>query len=129
MKPRDDEHHFSKRAEDVIAAFRRLPSDFNPAAARRPKPLGDLVEALLVKHQIGRPAPEQALRDRWPQIVGPACARDSHIARIEPGGKLLVFVGHAVVRQELFHYRQTILARIREVPGCEHIKALNLRAG
>ena len=41
----------------------------------------------------------------------------------------LVLVSHAVVRNELFHHRETILGRIRAVPGCEGVKGINLRMG
>ena len=36
---------------------------------------------------------------------------------------------HAVVRNEIFHHREEILQRLRQVPGCEALKSLNIRAG
>jgi len=41
----------------------------------------------------------------------------------------VVLARHAVVRNELFHYREEIAARIRQLPGCEHVKAINIRPG
>ena len=35
----------------------------------------------------------------------------------------------SVVRNEIFHHREEIVARIRKLPGCEAIKSLNIRAG
>ena len=43
--------------------------------------------------------------------------------------RLLVLTLHAVVRNELFHHREAIVARLRQLPGCGEIKSLNLRNG
>lgn len=123
-------HQFSKIAEDLV---RELRGGMDPEEPRRSikrptQPLAALVDQLLTKHQIGRDSPEQRIRDRWTQIVGAANASYSHPAMIERN-RLVVLASHAVVRNELFHHREAILARIREIPGCEKIKSLNLRAG
>jgi len=44
-------------------------------------------------------------------------------------GLLVVLVSHAVVRNELFLHRQSILEKLRKVPGCTAIKGLALRTG
>ncbi|MBI5769288.1 MAG: DUF721 domain-containing protein [Verrucomicrobia bacterium] len=122
-------HQFSKLAEELVGDLRGIPSDDPPRSKKRAtQPLAAVVEALLVKHQIGRPSPEQSIRDRWAEIVGAANATYSHAARIERG-RLVVFAAHAVVRNELFLHREHIVARIRQLPGCESVKSLNLRAG
>jgi hypothetical protein len=61
-------------------------------------------------------------------LVGTANAAYSHPVTIERN-RLLVLASHAVVRNELFLHRDEIVARIRELPGCAHVKSLNLRAG
>jgi hypothetical protein len=88
-----------------------------------------LVDTLRSKYGIGRPTAEQAIRDRWPAIVGPANASYSHAVRIDEGGRLLVQVSHAVVRNELFLNRSEILGRIRAVPGCGLVTRLHLVQG
>jgi hypothetical protein len=87
-----------------------------------------IIEQLLQKHQIGRESPEHTIREHWKDIVGAANASYSHPAMIERN-QLIVLAGHAVVRNELFHHRDEIVARIKKLPGCEHVKAINLRAG
>jgi hypothetical protein len=119
---------FSRAIENLIADFRGIPENRSRSRPRTARPLGELVEQLIVKHQIGRPSPEQALRDRWTEIVGAANAAYCHPVRIERG-RLLVLVSHAVVRNELFMHRDPLLKKIRAVPGCEDIRELNLRAG
>ncbi len=121
--------HFSRIAENLIGDLRGVPNE-DPARARSrsAKALTDLVEALLQKHQIGREAPEHTIRDRWREIVGGANAAYSHPAMIERN-RLVVLASHAVVRNELFHHRESIVERIRKLPGCDHVKAIILRPG
>jgi hypothetical protein len=122
-------HPFSKLAEQLVGELRRVPSDDPPRARKRAtQDLSAVVEQLLQKHQIGRESPEQTIRDRWVELVGAANAAYSHPARLERN-MLTVLAAHAVVRNELFHHRAEIVARIQKLPGCEKVKALNLRAG
>lgn len=119
----------SRLAEELVGDFRGLPFEESRRTKKRPtQPLTVLVEQLMVQHQIGRPSPEQAIRDNWVAIVGVANAQHSHAARIERN-RLLVLAAHSVVRNELFHHREEIARRIRALPGCDHVKSINLRAG
>lgn len=126
-------HAFSKLAEELVCDLRGVASDDPPRAKKRAtQPLAALIEDLLQKHQIGRSSPEQTIRDHWRELVDPnggsANASYSHPARIERN-RLIVLVPHAVVRNELFHHRTEIVARVQRLPGCAHVKSLNLRAG
>ena len=133
----DQPHQFSKLAEGLVGDLRRL-SEPQPTHTiggtkiRQIKPstqsLAALIEDLLQKNQIGRSSPEQLIREQWAEIVGSANASYSHPARIERN-MLVVLAAHAVVRNELFHHREEIVARIQKLPGCANVKALNLRAG
>ncbi len=126
----DEPKPFSYQAEKLIAALRRVPDDTPARMKKRPtKELSGLVEELMVKYQIGRDSPEQLIRDNWPELVGPANAHYSHAAQIDPRGRLTVLAGHAVVRNELFIHRKTIVQRIQKLPGCTHVRELNIRAG
>jgi len=98
-------------------------------AVKRPtQELASVIDQLMTKHQVGRPSAEQAIRDNWAEIVGAANAAYSHAVTIERN-RLVVLASHSVVRNELFHHREQIVARIRQFPGCETIKSLNLRGG
>lgn len=126
----EDPIPFSRLAEKLIGEFRGVP--FNEPARMRKRPttpLASVVEELLVKHRIGRASPEDALRERWSELVGPANASYSHAAQIDARGRVVILAAHAVVRHELFLHRQTILARIRAVPGCGHVREIIIRAG
>lgn len=125
----DVPHQFSRLAEELVADLRGLASDEPKRARKRPTvALADMVEQLLQKHQIGRAAPEYTIRDHWRELVGAANAAYSHPAMIERN-RLTVLTSHAVVRNELFHHREEIVARIRKLPGCADIRSLNLRSG
>src|SRR5215212_6271868 len=129
MTEKKEPHQFSKTAEELVGDLRRIASD-EPARAKRraTQPLATLVEQLLQKHQIGRDSPEHIIRENWPKLVGEANASYSHPAMIDRN-RLVVLARHSVVRNELFHHREEIVARIRKLPGCGHVKSLNLRPG
>ena len=122
-------HTFSKLAEELVGDLRGIPHSEPKRAKSRPtQPLATLVEQILDKHRIGRDAPEHTIRDHWAEIVGSASAAYSHPARLERN-LLTVLAAHAVVRNELFLHRDEIVARIRKLPGCSKVKAINLRVG
>lgn len=129
MPKTHEPNQFSRLAEELVGELRRVPFADPKRAKQRPtQDLAALIEDLLQKNQIGRSSPEQNIRDQWATIVGPANAAYSHPARIERN-RLVVLAAHAVVRNELFHHREAIVARIRALPGCADVKSLNLRAG
>jgi hypothetical protein len=126
----DEPPHFSRQAEKLIADLRRIPDETPARMRKRPtRDAAGLVEELLIKHQIGRASPEQTIRDHWPNVVGPANAQYSHAAMIDPRGRLAVLASHAVVRNELFLHRKLIVGKIQKLPGCAHVRELNVRAG
>ena len=117
---------FSRLAEQLVADLRRLP--YEEPARSRPRatqPLAGLMETLRQEYRLGRDAPEYTLRERWREIVGAAAAAYSHPVKLERN-MLTVVTSHAVVRNELFLHREEIIARIRQLSGCESVKALKL---
>jgi len=129
MPEKNQPHQFSRIAEELVGDLRGVPFDEPRRSKKRaPQSLTIAIEQLLQKHQIGRESPEHTIRAHWPEIVGAANASYSHPAMIERN-RLVVLAGHAVVRNELFHHRDEIVARVRKLPGCDHVKALHLRNG
>lgn len=123
-------HTFSRLAEELIGDLRGLPyNEPRRQVKRATKPLPELLEELLNKFQVGRDTPEHRIREQWTAIVGPANAGYSHPVQIDARGQLLVLTSHSVVRNELFHHRETILTRIRALPGCVGVKKLHIRSG
>ncbi|MEO6004452.1 MAG: DciA family protein [Opitutus sp.] len=125
----DAPHQFSKLAEELVGDLRGMAFEEPRRTVKRPtQGLSAVIDQLMTKHQIGRPSAEQTVRDHWSEIVGSANAAHSHAVTIERN-RLVVSVSHSVVRNELFHHREQIVARLRGLPGCDTIKSLNLRAG
>jgi Dna[CI] antecedent, DciA len=120
---------FSKVAEDLIASFRRIPGGEPARQRKRPtRAAGEAIEEWLVKLHIGRTSLEDTIREHWTEIVGAANAEFSHALRID-GKRLAVQASHAVVRNELFLHRATIVERIQKLPGCAGVKEIWVRAG
>jgi hypothetical protein len=125
----DQPYELSKLAEELVGDLRGVPFAEPRRTVKRPtQELSSVIDQLMTKHQVGRPSAEQMIRDQWTEIVGAANAAYSHAGTIERN-RLIVLAGHSVVRNELFHHRDEIVARIRQLPGCENIKSLNLRGG
>ena len=124
----DEPKEFSRAVENLIAGFRVLPEDSSRSKRRTPTDLTALVDELLIKYRISHDSLEHSIREKWVELVGVANASYSHPVVIEKG-LLVVLVSHAVVRNELFLHRQSILEKLRKVPGCTAIKGLDLRTG
>lgn len=124
----EDAKEFSREVEHLIAELRGLPPEKGRSRRRPTREVGGLIEELLVKYRISHDSLEHSIRERWAGIVGRANAAYSHPVVVERH-QLLVLVSHAVVRQELFHHRMAILAKLRQLPGCAALRGLTLRAG
>jgi hypothetical protein len=119
---------FSREVENLVASLRGLPEDKARSRRRPTIDVGSLIDELLVKHRISHDSLEHSIREKWIELVGAANAAYSHPVVVERG-LLLVLVSHSVVRQELYHHKPAILARLRQLPGCATVKGLVLRAG
>ena len=119
---------FSRAVENLIAGFRGLPEDEGRSKRRRTTDLAALVDELLVKHRISHDSLEHSIREKWAELVGAANAAYSHPLVVEKN-LLVVLVSHAVVRNELFQHRETIIAKLKLLPGCAGIKGLALKTG
>lgn len=129
MPPKSDEpKEFSRAVENLIAGIRDLPEDTSRSKNRRASELTSLIDELLVKYRISHDSVEHSIREKWPELVGVANASYSHPLAVEKK-LLVVLVSHAVVRNELFMHKDSIVAKLRKLPGCAEIKGLALRSG
>jgi hypothetical protein len=125
----NEPHDFSRRAENLIASLRGMPSNRSRSRQRREHLLGEAIDKILQKYHVGIEAPDHTIRQHWAEIVGSTNAAYSHPVSIDKTGRLLVLVSHAVVRDELRLLEPVVLDRVRRLHGCEHISGLLLRAG
>ena len=129
MPPKSDEpKEFSRAVENLIADIRDLPQDTGRSKKRRPTELTIVIDELLVKYRISHDSVEHSIREKWSELVGVANASYSHPLTMEKK-LLVVLVSHAVVRNELFMHRDSIVEKLRKLPGCGEIKGLALRSG
>jgi hypothetical protein len=126
--PEQEPKEFSRAIENLIAGFRDVPANASRSKRRKTTELAALVDELLVKYRISHDSLEHSIREKWPELVGAANASYSHPVTVERN-QLIVLVSHSVVRNELFHHRLTILAKLKKLPGCADIKGIALRAG
>ena len=119
---------FSRAVENLIAGLRDLPEDRSRSKKRRPTELTTVIDELLVKYRISHDSVEHSIREKWAELVGVANATYSHPLTVEKK-LLVVLVSHSVVRNELFLHRESILAKLRKLPGCAEIKGLALKTG
>lgn len=123
----DGPKEFSRAVENLIADLRQLPVDRSRSKRRKPTELGAVIDELLVKYRISHDSIEHSIRDKWKELVGEANATYSHPLAVERN-LLVVLVSHSVVRNELFLHRETIVEKLRKLPGCDHIRGLALRS-
>lgn len=123
----DEPKEFSREVENLIAGFRELPADRGRSKRRKTQDLGPLIDELLVKYRISHDSLEHSIREKWPELVGVANATYSHPLIVERN-LLVVLVSHAVVRNELFLHRASVLEKLKKLPGCDGIKGLALRS-
>jgi len=119
---------FSRAVENLIADIRDLPQDTGRSKKRRPTELTTVIDELLVKYRISHDSVEHSIREKWSELVGVANASYSHPLTVEKK-LLVVLVSHAVVRNELFMHKDSIVEKLRKLPGCGEIKGLALRSG
>ena len=119
---------FSRAVENLIAGLRELPEDRSRSKKRRPTELTTVIDELLVKYRISHDSVEHSIREKWAELVGVPNATYSHPLVVEKK-LLVVLVSHSVVRNELFMHKDSILAKLRKLPGCAEIKGLALRSG
>jgi len=125
--PNDEPKEFSRAIENLIADLRELPQDRSRSKRRKPAALGAVIDELLVKYRISHDSIEHSIREKWTGLVGEANASYSHPLTVERN-LLVVLVSHSVVRNELFLHRESIVEKLRKLPGCDHIRGLQLRS-
>lgn len=120
---------FSRNVENLIANLRGLPENRSRSRLRPELRIDSVVEVLLERHQIGQTKPAETIMAHWKELVGSTAAHRCAPLRIDERGNLFVAVANPVIKQELLFRKRQILARLQQLPGCEHLNDIVLRAG
>ena len=125
---KSEPYAFSRLAEELIGDFRKLPFD-EPAAMRRraTKPVASVIEELIAKYKIGTTAIEDSIRAEWPALVGQANAQYSIPMNVDDRSILMVGYSHSMVHTNLSMMKPTILAKVKALPNCGHIKDIRFK--
>ncbi len=120
---------FDRHAENCIAALRGLPPDKRRSILRPACSMDSLIEAVLEKHHIGKPKPEDSIMSHWRAIVGENNAHRCSPVRLTRQGALLIAAANPVLRRELLFQKNRILQTVRSLPGCENISSVRFQPG
>lgn len=119
-----------RQSEDLVSALRGLPETATPAVLSPAVPLGQMLSSVMALLNSKQARPEHAIARQWADIVGnPQRAQRCALQRIGDDGSLVIIVPNAVLRSELQFEKPRILARVRALSGCGHIRAIVFRAG
>jgi len=129
MKQHSNSDFFNRRRNNLVAAFRGMPTDYSRARFKEPTNMEQLMDKLVHTYSLAQRRPEEIIREHWPAIVGDYNARHADPVRLDRGQKLFVQVSNSVVRQELFFSRKLILRQLQQLPGCSSIRQVIFRAG
>lgn len=119
----------SRSKRNLVANLRGQPEERGRSAEREVRTLDQAVEEAVRKLGIDRPVPEHAISAAWSRLLPPTLARRTAPLRILADGKLMVQCEGATVRSEVTFLSRALLAKIRELPGCSHVKAVGFVVG
>ena len=85
------------------------------------KPLGQLVKGIMKAYGLEDKMKSFDLIAAWPELMGPAVAQRTTDIRIE-NNILYLKIDSSVMRDELFHGKQIIIARCNQFVGEELIR-------
>jgi len=129
MSKQPPNEFFNRQRNNLVAAFRGMPTDYSRAQLRKTCDMEQLMDEVIHKFKISERRPEEVINDNWPAIVGDYNARHANPVRLDRGQKLFVQVSNSVVKQELFFARKLILKQLQQLPGCSAIRDVIFRAG
>lgn len=119
----------TRAQRNLVANLRGQPEERGRSSERAVRTLDQAVEEAVRRLGIDRPIPEHAISAAWSKLLPPALARRTAPLRILPDGKLVIQCEGATVRSEATFLSRGLLAKIRELPGCGHVKAIGFTVG
>lgn len=122
-------YKFRKNVERLIANFRGIPENYPGEAPKTERPLANVLDRILTKYKIGQDSIEDRIIENWPQIVGPANAKNCAPNRIEKGRTLIIAVSNPVIRQELEFNKRLILQNLHKIEGGKKIRTIYFKSG
>jgi hypothetical protein len=129
MLPDSVGRKLTRAGRNLIANLRGHPEEKSRSNERAVRSIDQAVEEAVKRLGIDRPVPEHAISAAWAKLLPPTLARRTAPLRILPDGKLMIQCEGAIVRSEVAFLSRSLLTKIRELPGCSHIKAIGFVVG
>ena len=129
LVPRPGGRRLNRRQRNLVANLRGQPEERGRSSERDVRTLDQAVDEAVRKLGIDRPVPEHAISAAWGKLLPPALARRTAPLRILADGKLVIQCEGATVRSEVTFMSRALLAKVRALPGCGHVKAVGFVVG
>ena len=120
---------FSQGAVKAIADFKGVRYRPSRGKLRPTQDVDGLMEVLLERYQIEGVKPEQAIMEKWRDVVGPQFAHRCSPVRLTSDGVLFIATSNASMRSELQFQKRVILSRIQKIPECSDVREIRLGSG
>lgn len=124
LVPRSAGRKLTRARRNLIANLRGQPEERGRSAEREPRRLDQAVEEAVRKLGIDRAIPEHAISAAWTRLLPPALARRTAPLRIQADGKLMVQCEGGTVRSEAMFHAKALLGKVRDLPGCGHVRSV-----
>lgn len=115
---------FSRTVLNMLANLRGLPEDRGRSTDRAMKSLDEAMTEAFQKLRIDKPVPEDAIIAHWAELLPIKLARRCAPLKVVDGGRLVIQCENSVIKSEVRFHERTLLAKIRQLPGCLEVKAL-----
>lgn len=117
------------REQRLLNEFKGLPQDRLEYDVSSSKPIDSLIEVLINRYHIEQATPEETIMSHWRELLGETNAHRCSPVRLDAQQTLHIAVSNPTLRRELMFNQRTILQRLQQLPGCDHIRAIRLVAG
>lgn len=115
---------FSRTVLNMLANLRGLPEDRGRSTDRDMKSMDQAMTEAFQKLRIDKPMPEDAIIAHWAELLPLKLARRCAPLKVVDGGRLVIQCENSVIKSEVRFHERTLLAKIRQLPGCLEVKAL-----
>ncbi len=124
--------YFSRSVENLIAAFRGLPSDFSPLSRKRPtQQLTHIVDSAFDGIQkllpTGSTSIEAILAQHWKSLLGEKYCHRASLRGLKKNGQLIIHVSNSTVRTELEFKKTILLRKIQSICDQANIQSISFK--
>lgn len=126
---RDQQQPAQNEEQDIQDLQRAIQlTDQRRVYRRRAKPIGELLNHLIIRCGIAAEKSQDELNNRWQLAVGPAYAGQTRVGKLRRG-ILEIWVLHSSLLQELVFAKDDYLQQLNQTPNTTKIRDLRFRIG